>query len=417
MTVSTELTKVTYQGNGSTTVFSFPFAITTAVDIDVFLTDAAGTITQLPANEYQVAINPPVGDNPTSVGGSVTWPIPIPGQPFIPLQPGSFITIARTLPETQLTSISNQSVIYPPVIEQAFDRVIMIDQQITETLDRTVRVPITEGAMAPLPPLAFRANQQAIYDSLGNLTAGNIPGGGVSISPAMIPVVTAPTLPLARSAMGVAPIDSPVFTGNPTAPTPPMGDNDTTIATTAFVQAFGSALGIIIPSGTRMIFHQSIAPPGWTKDGTHHDKALRVVNGVTGSGGVTPFSVVFSRTTTNGHALSLSELAAHSHVVNDPPHSHGVGETPHSHRFQQWQGPGGTGEAGYLASQDSAGDFINSGSFSMYNPWPIEAVNTGIFIHGSSTGISIQYSGASQPHFHDMDIRVLYVDVIIAQKD
>jgi hypothetical protein len=34
---------------------------------------------------------------------------------------------------------------------------------------------------------------------------------------------------------GVAPLNSPAFTGNPTAPTPTAGDNDTSIATTAFV--------------------------------------------------------------------------------------------------------------------------------------------------------------------------------------
>jgi Pectate lyase superfamily protein len=34
-----------------------------------------------------------------------------------------------------------------------------------------------------------------------------------------------------------APLNSPVFTGNPQAPTPTAGDNDTSIATTAFVQA------------------------------------------------------------------------------------------------------------------------------------------------------------------------------------
>lgn len=34
-----------------------------------------------------------------------------------------------------------------------------------------------------------------------------------------------------------APMDSPVFTGNPTAPTPSLGDSDTSIATTAFVAA------------------------------------------------------------------------------------------------------------------------------------------------------------------------------------
>ena len=34
---------------------------------------------------------------------------------------------------------------------------------------------------------------------------------------------------------GYAPLNSPVFTGNPTAPTPTAGDNSTSIATTAFV--------------------------------------------------------------------------------------------------------------------------------------------------------------------------------------
>ncbi|HEY3530395.1 MAG TPA: hypothetical protein VGK78_14710 [Nocardioides sp.] len=34
---------------------------------------------------------------------------------------------------------------------------------------------------------------------------------------------------------GLAPLASPAFTGNPTAPTPTAGDNDTSIATTAFV--------------------------------------------------------------------------------------------------------------------------------------------------------------------------------------
>ena len=35
----------------------------------------------------------------------------------------------------------------------------------------------------------------------------------------------------------LAPLASPAFTGNPTAPTAALGDNDTTVATTAFVQA------------------------------------------------------------------------------------------------------------------------------------------------------------------------------------
>ena len=40
----------------------------------------------------------------------------------------------------------------------------------------------------------------------------------------------------------VAPVASPAFTGNPTAPTPATSDNDTSIATTAFVQAVAQTL-------------------------------------------------------------------------------------------------------------------------------------------------------------------------------
>ena len=46
----------------------------------------------------------------------------------------------------------------------------------------------------------------------------------------------------------LAPLASPAFTGNPTAPTPTAGDNDTSIATTAFVAAAMTAAGSVNPS-------------------------------------------------------------------------------------------------------------------------------------------------------------------------
>jgi len=52
----------------------------------------------------------------------------------------------------------------------------------------------------------------------------------------------------------LAPKNSPIFTGNPTAPTPPLGDNDTSLATTAFVlansvQKTSNTASAILPSG------------------------------------------------------------------------------------------------------------------------------------------------------------------------
>jgi hypothetical protein len=48
---------------------------------------------------------------------------------------------------------------------------------------------------------------------------------------------------LATAVAALAPTDSPAFTGTPTAPTPTAGDNDTSIATTAFVTAAVAAGG------------------------------------------------------------------------------------------------------------------------------------------------------------------------------
>jgi hypothetical protein len=59
-----------------------------------------------------------------------------------------------------------------------------------------------------------------------------------------------------------APIDSPTFTVNPTAPTPSPGDNDTSIATTAFVAA-ATAGGAAWTTGDVKLTYKGVADPGW----------------------------------------------------------------------------------------------------------------------------------------------------------
>jgi hypothetical protein len=50
----------------------------------------------------------------------------------------------------------------------------------------------------------------------------------------------------------LAPIHNPALTGNPTAPTPALTDNDTTIATTAFVQNVANGTQNLRPNGWKM---------------------------------------------------------------------------------------------------------------------------------------------------------------------
>ena len=78
--------------------------------------------------------------------------------------------------------------------------------------------------------------------------------------------------------------------------------------------------------GTRMLFQQSTAPAGWTKDATINDKALRVTSGSVGSGGSLGFATLFNRKKrlsaavnapvsgkVGGHRLTTNEMPSHSH--------------------------------------------------------------------------------------------------------
>jgi hypothetical protein len=87
-----------------------------------------------------------------------------------------------------------------------------------------------------------------VMDSLGNVqytepTAD--PTDILQISDVIWPFLRASTTEAALAAIGGAPIDSPDFTGNPTAPTPATGNNSTAIATTAFVDTAISTLAPI----------------------------------------------------------------------------------------------------------------------------------------------------------------------------
>ena len=77
------------------------------------------------------------------------------------------------------------------------------------------------------------------------------------------------------------------------------------------------------PSGTKMLFAQSAAPTGWTKDTANNDRALRVVNGTTGGtqGGTNGFTTKFNNSVAtsggavNNHTLTTAQMPSHNHTV------------------------------------------------------------------------------------------------------
>jgi hypothetical protein len=116
----------------------------------------------------------------------------------------------------------------------------------------------------------------------------------------------------------VAAIASPAFTGNPTAPTPTFGDNDTSIATTAFVQA---ALAAIYPVGSIYTNASVATNPGtllgfgtWTAFG-----AGRVAVGF--DAGNALFDTA-EETGGSANAIVVSHTHTATSTVTDPGHAH-----------------------------------------------------------------------------------------------
>lgn len=69
-------------------------------------------------------------------------------------------------------------------------------------------------------------------------------------------------------------------------------------------------------AGTRSPFQQTSAPLGWTKDTSFNDYAPRIVTGSVTSGGTSNFSTVFGLTTTDAVALTPGQMCDNTVTAN-----------------------------------------------------------------------------------------------------
>ena len=85
------------------------------------------------------------------------------------------------------------------------------------------------------------------------------------------------------------------------------------------------ALEDAFASGTKMLFQQSTAPTGWTKDTNYDDHAIRVVTGTVGTGGTNALSTLDATASgtinssisgsVSSHAITAAQMPAHRHYV------------------------------------------------------------------------------------------------------
>lgn len=142
------------------------------------------------------------------------------------------------------------------------------------------------------------------------------------------------------------------------------------------------------PTGTAMLFQQTAAPTGWTKQTTHNDKALRVVSGTAGSGGSLAFSSAFASRglsgTVQGTTLTAAQMPVHSHS-NSP-------------------------SGGNIAYANSATLFL----------YPATVGGGNYIGFGGINATANAGSGNSHDHglvMNNLDMAVSYVDLIIATKN
>lgn len=199
MTITVSSNKVTFLGNGATTVFAYSFAMPAGSD-RLYFTDATGAQTLIASQNYTITGvgQPTYGGGPQ--GGTVTYPLS--GSP-IPV--GTSLTLLRMVADTQPNSFVNQGGLWPQVVEQSDDNLEMQIQQIAEIVSRALVVSVSElGPEPPLPPAAIRAGKYLTFDQNGNPTVGQ-PIGNATVSAAMIPVIAAATTQVALSLLGATP--------------------------------------------------------------------------------------------------------------------------------------------------------------------------------------------------------------------
>lgn len=179
-----------------------------------------------------------------------------------------------------------------------------------------------------------------------------------------------------------------------------------------------------IESGSITLFRATTPPVGWTKITTYDDHALRLVSGTVGTGGtvsftncystITPTGTVSASATVGGTTLSTDQLPTHNHTTRD------FGSNPVALAATTTKPPTG---AGWI-------DPVNGGPGGSLGNWrttadlqsPITDKSLQSFSAGNDGShthplVSVNMPSPSYSPSNSLDLRIKYVDVILAQRD
>lgn len=158
VSITSESNRNAYLGDGATDTYTYSFKIFSATDLDVKIEDDEGEITTLvyPTDFTITGVGLTTGGTITLTAGD--------------LDAGFKIVIRRIRPITQTTSIRNETTYYASTHENTFDKLVMIDQQQQEQIDRSLKLADTAIASEfdPTLPALLEANHTLVVNSTGN---------------------------------------------------------------------------------------------------------------------------------------------------------------------------------------------------------------------------------------------------------
>ena len=137
MTVSSSTSRVSYNGNGSTTVFAYTFKIFDQDDLTVIIRSASGTETVKTITTHYTVSG--VGN---AGGGNVTMlTAPASGETLVVIREQDLIQELDIVPNDPFPAES---------VETALDKLTFIVQQHDEELSRAIKASRTDGRLTPI---------------------------------------------------------------------------------------------------------------------------------------------------------------------------------------------------------------------------------------------------------------------------
>ena len=135
MTISNQVTKRIYQGNNTTREWDIDFPLLSPDDLKVYLTSPDGEETLL-SSGYTINASATVLTYPTVASG------------LAPLGSGWTITLVRATPLTQEIDLIRQGDLDAEVLEQGYDKLTLLLQEMCEMLSRSIKFPVSSSASA-----------------------------------------------------------------------------------------------------------------------------------------------------------------------------------------------------------------------------------------------------------------------------